>query len=119
MTHKIFIPGKFPSLNDYVDAERSNRYAGAKMKKEYTALAAGYFKALPNIDEPMYIQFTFIEQNSRRDPDNFVAFARKCILDGLQVAGKIPNDNMKWVTGWEDAWEIDKERFGVEVNISW
>ena len=30
----IEIPEKLPSLNEYINACRSNRYAGAKMKRE-------------------------------------------------------------------------------------
>lgn len=90
----------------------------AKMKKEWTDLSAQYFKKLPVIDEPVFIQFTWHESNSRRDPDNII-FAKKFILDGLVTSGKLENDNQKWIAGFEDVWDINKERVGVEVNISW
>lgn len=32
--YKFFIPGRLPGLNDYTAANRYNRYAGAKMKKD-------------------------------------------------------------------------------------
>lgn len=35
----MVIEGRFPSLNDYVDAERANRHVGAKMKRRETARA--------------------------------------------------------------------------------
>ena len=31
---KFTIKGRFPSLNEYTSANRSNRYAGSKMKKD-------------------------------------------------------------------------------------
>ena len=31
---KIVIPGTLPGLNEYTEANRKNRFAGAKMKKE-------------------------------------------------------------------------------------
>lgn len=119
MQFSTFISGRFPGLNDYSDAERTHYQKGGKMKKEWTDKAAESFKNMPPIDEPIFVQFLFVEKNYMRDPDNFVAFARKCILDGMQKAGKLPNDNMKWVTGWEDAWEVDKDNPGVKVTISW
>lgn len=32
--HKIIIPGTLPGLNDYIDAERSNKYQAAKLKRQ-------------------------------------------------------------------------------------
>ena len=33
MEYRLVIPGKLHNLNDYISAERSNRYIGAQMKK--------------------------------------------------------------------------------------
>lgn len=118
MVQSIFIPHKFPSLNDYIDAERKNRFMAAKIKKDETELAASYFKKLPSIDEPVFIQFVWREANTRRDPDNII-FAKKFILDGMVAAGYLPNDTQKWITGFDETWTIDKEKPGVEVILNW
>lgn len=118
MHYSVFIPGKFPSLNDYIQAERSNRYAGAKMKKEFTELVAKYFTKMPLVDEPVFVQFIWYEANTKRDFDN-VAFSKKFVLDGMVKSGKLPNDNQKWITGFEDAFQISKDKPGVEVHVSW
>lgn len=114
----VHIPHKFPSLNDYIGAERKHRMIAAKMKHEWTAIAAGCFKNIPKIDSPASIQFIWHEENSRRDPDNII-FAKKFILDGLVTSGALENDNQKWITGLSDSWEVNKERVGVDVNIEW
>lgn len=45
MNRKIVIPGELPSLNKYIDKERSNKFAGATLKRKATAFCAMYFKA--------------------------------------------------------------------------
>ena len=37
--HKLIIPGILPNANDYIGANRTNRYGAAKMKRQ--AEAAG------------------------------------------------------------------------------
>lgn len=118
MNAKVFIPHKFPSLNDYIGAERRNRFLGAKMKKEWTELSASYFNDLPVIDEQVHIQFIWREKNTRRDPDNII-FAKKFIMDGLVTAGKLPDDTQKWISGFDETWEIDKEKPGVLIHLNW
>lgn len=114
MTQIYFIPGKFPSLNEYIAAMNRNRHIGNKMKQTYTELVAWHSKALRPYDTPIEIHFTFQESNRKRDPDNIV-FAKKFILDGLVMAGVIPNDTQQWVKGFSDAWVIGEP--GVELRI--
>ncbi len=45
---KVVIKGELPSLNEYIKAERANRYAAAKLKKRYTALCSVYARASSN-----------------------------------------------------------------------
>lgn len=113
------IVGRFPSLNDYISAERRNRHIAAKMKRDETervkeaALAAG----IPTFSNPVTVSFKWIEPNTRRDVDN-VAFAKKFILDGLVNAGVLPSDSRKHVTGLKDDFsEVDKNNPRVVVTI--
>ncbi len=36
---KLIIPGRLPGLNEYITAERSKKYAGARMRKEAEILS--------------------------------------------------------------------------------
>lgn len=98
---KITIPMKLPSLNEYVNECRRNKFAGSTMKKRVQADIIWYLKKLPKYDKPIFIKFTWIEANRKRDLDN-VCFAKKFILDAMQELGIIPNDNSKYVTGFTD-----------------
>lgn len=112
----VYIPIKFPSLNEYVHSINRNVYSGNRMKREYTEAVALYSRNLKPITEPVYIHFEWHEKTTRRDKDN-VAFAKKFILDGLQEAGVLKNDNNQCVLGFTDTFVYDKTQ-GVKVTIS-
>src|SRR5574337_1510710 len=102
---KLVIEGQLPTLNEYINAERTNRFIAAKIKKEATEMVAWQAKKLPKIEAPADYTFTWYVANKRKDPDN-VAFATKFILDGLMAAGKLDNDSMKWVRSLTHFFEI-------------
>lgn len=99
---------KLPSLNEYINACRKNRYAGAEMKKRIESDIAYFIAKLPRFENPIKIHFHWIEGNKRRDLDN-IAFGKKFILDTLVKAGKLKDDNRKCVTGFIDTFEYGKE----------
>lgn len=99
---------KLPSLNEYVDACRANRYQGSKMKRETEFEIGLYIRRLPKFYKPVKISFLWIESNKRRDPDN-VCFAKKFILDALVKFGKLPDDNQQYVRGLTDTFDHGKE----------
>lgn len=105
---KIEIPMKLPSLNVYINECRKNKFAGAKMKKEIEDDISYFIKKLPRFKKPIKINFTWVEADKRRDFDN-VCFAKKFILDSLQKAGKLENDNRKWVVGFADSFELGED----------
>lgn len=110
-TEKVWtveIPYKFAGLNDYVLACRGNKFSGATMKKQTQKAITPYLKKLPEFKRPIRIDFTWTEANRRRDPDN-CCFAKKFILDVLVTLGKIPNDNMTYIKGFSDSFEVGKE----------
>ena len=102
---RVEIPMKLPSLNDYINECRRNRFAAAKMKNLVENDLAYFLNKIPTYQKPIKIHFTWIEKNAKRDLDN-VCFAKKFILDALQKCGKLANDNRKWVTGFTDSFEI-------------
>lgn len=96
----VIIKGKLPSLNEYIEAERTNRHIAAKIKRETDQLICWQIKQMKQIKAKIRIKFTWYEEKKRRDPDN-VRFAAKFILDAMQKCGKLPNDNAAWIDGFD------------------
>lgn len=97
------IQQKLPSLNEYVNANRRNRYAGAKFKEDIESVICMYiYTALQNKslipvgDVPCEIHIDWYERTKKRDADN-IQSSQKFILDALQKCGVIKNDNRKCV----------------------
>ena len=105
---KCEIHMKLPSLNEYVNACRSNRFQGGKMKKDLENDIGVYIAKLPRFEKPVKIHFHWVEGNKRRDLDN-VAFAKKFILDSMVKNGKLKDDNRKFVTAFTDTFEYSNE----------
>lgn len=105
---KVTIPMKLPSLNEYINECRKNKFAGSKMKKQVQEDIMWYLKRLPNYKNPIFIRFLWTEENRKRDLDN-VCFAKKFILDAMQELGKIPNDNAKYIQGFADFFYYGKK----------
>lgn len=99
------IPFRLPSLNEYINACRTNPHAGAKMKREWQEcvcnciLIAKSRKTLKKIENPCIVHFEFYEKSQRRDIDNVEAFAHKVILDAMVQMGIMANDNRNFVVG--------------------
>lgn len=105
---ELEIPYKFPSLNEYVNACRTNQYKGAEMKKRIERDISYFINGLPPFENPIKIHFHWIEGNKKRDLDN-ICFAKKFILDSMVKCGKLKDDNRKIVTGFTDSFSYDKE----------
>lgn len=102
------IPYKFPSFNEYVNACRQNRYAGANMKAKAEGDISYYINLLPIFKKTVKIHFHWIEGNKKRDYDN-ICFAKKFILDAMVKCGKLKDDNRKFVGGFQDSFSYGKE----------
>ena len=111
----VMIRGKLPSLNEYVKACRTNRYAGARMKDNMEQLIMWQLAILPYIKKPVFLRFTWYEKNKKRDKDN-VAFGKKFVLDAFQKSGKLPNDNNQFIAGFTDRFVYEKD-YGVLVEV--
>lgn len=120
---KFVIYGRLDSLNDYVLACRSQRYAGASMKKRnenkinQAIIQALEAKEIKRVNKyPCMLKITWYEPNKRRDVDNIV-FATKFILDALVNEGVLDNDSQKHVSGLAHDVKIDKLNPRIEVEI--
>ena len=104
MEYKVNIPLKYPSLNEYIRACRTNRFQGASMKQSCEQQTAIFLKKVPAVITPVEIAFHWVETDKRRDLDN-IAFAKKFILDAMVTQGIIPDDSQKYVVGLSDTFE--------------
>lgn len=113
---ELFIPIRFPNLNDYTKALKKHRLSGSNMKAEWTDLVVEWCKTkrLGHFTEPVFVEFHWYEPNKKRDMDN-VAFAKKFILDGLQKAGVITNDNPTWILGFSDRFYYEGKKAGIRI----
>ena len=95
---QLVIDGEFETLNPYINAERGNRYAAAKIKSAETLRVELSARFMPQVTEyPVIIHIEWYRSNERTDPDN-VDFARKFVLDGLVKAGILRNDTCKEIS---------------------
>lgn len=115
MANKIVVEGELCSLNEYINAERRNRFIAAKIKKEETALCEEKAKEYKIMNVPCALLFVWYVKNARKDADNIV-YSKKYVLDGLVRAGALQNDTQKYVRGFADIIKIDKERPRVEIH---
>lgn len=117
---KLTIKGELCGLNEYIAAHSRNRYVGGKIKKDETERvywACKEQKLKPVEAYPVHIQFVWWSKNNKKDIDN-VAFAKKFILDGLQMAGVLINDGRKQVNSFEDLFPISKDNPRCEITIT-
>lgn len=115
---KIIIEGRLPSLNEYICAERSNKYKAAKMKKDAENRICHEIKKHKNkkYTNKVYIHYLWVEKDYRRDKDN-IAFAKKFIQDSLVTMGVIRNDGWREIQGFTDDFSTDRKRPRVEIFI--
>lgn len=113
---KFTIPGELTDLNTYVNAERSNKYAGAKIKENNTNVCTLYAKRLPTITEQVEINITWYCESQKKDPDN-ISFGKKFLIDGLVKAGVLKNDGWKQIKGFTDKFVLDRNNPRIEVEI--
>ena len=115
---KIEIPFKLPSLNQYINECRKNKFAGANMKRQVENDIGYFINKLPKFEKPIKIKFIWVEENKKRDLDN-VCFAKKFILDSMVKAGKLKNDNRNYVIGFTDEFKYDvKPKVILEIKES-
>ena len=109
---KIRLDIEYPSLNEYIKAERSNKFYAADIKREYTCKTmAAVIEYRGLITRKADIHFEW--HTSRRvDPDN-LDFARKFVLDGFVKAGVLINDNQNYVGKLSSEVIKDKENFVI------
>ena len=121
MQYYFMINAKLPSLNEYINACRRNKYQAAKFKRDveeligWAIIEAKSKKMLQPTCKPLDIVIKWHCKTQRMDTDN-VQSSQKYILDALQKQKIIPNDNRKYVKQIYHQ-IIDDEKDFVEVFL--
>lgn len=116
---KIVVPGRFASLNDFIDANRRTHgrwNAGNSMKqKDQKTICSCIPRGLRF--KRIYIRYMYFEPNTKRDKDNISGYFHKVFQDALVQAGCIPNDGWKVIQGFSDRFDIDAKYPRIEILI--
>ena len=111
MEYLLTIPGRLDNLNDYISAERTNRYKGAKMKSKNEAIVnCAILQCMRGvrIEKPVHMKYRWYEKNKRRDKDN---------ISSLVYSHVLKNDGWKEITGFSDEFFVDADNPRIEVLI--
>lgn len=115
---RLIFEGRLPGLNEIIAANRSNRFQGAKQKRDVQQAlqVAWQGQVTKTYSCPVTVAVRFFEKDYRRDDDNVFA-GLKFILDALQEMGVIKTDAPKWCHVTPERF-VDKDRPRVEVEIN-
>lgn len=118
----VWIPVAFPGRNVAERAARANKYAGAELKKRFTAIACVYVRsAMPRGWVPLEkygVEFRWVCVSCRQDPDN-VTSGCKYVLDGMVRAGLVAGDGWRNVQAIKHSFTLDRKSGpGVEVVVT-
>lgn len=120
MEYKVTIPGRFRSMNEFIDANRIHKQKGNNMKKGDQNTICFYLMQQHrklHIDKPVKLIYTFYEPNKKRDLDNISGYFHKVFQDALVHCGIIHNDSWQYITGFSDDFKVDNKNPRIEVII--
>lgn len=117
---KLIIPGRLPGLNEYIEAERRNKYKAAQIKREaenIVMLCARQQLRGWKARGPVMMFYLWVEKDRRRDKDNVSGYGRKIIQDALVKGGFLKNDGWNDIEGFADDFAVDKGNPRIEIVI--
>jgi Holliday junction resolvase RusA-like endonuclease len=114
----ITIKGEFASLNEYINAERGNRYKAASIKKSAESDIMWQLKQYhcETLTGQYRVHFTWYTKDERTDADN-TSFAQKFLMDSLVKSGILKNDSRKHIVSLYHDFEVDKGNPRVEIDL--
>lgn len=120
MEYKVVIEGRFPSMNEFINANRTHKQKGNKMKQQSQddiswQLLQQHRKL--HIDKPIKLHYTFYEPNKKRDLDNISGYFHKVFQDALVHCGIIMDDSWHYISGYSDTFLVDNKKPRIEVII--
>lgn len=113
--------GQLPGLNEIIDENRRNKYAGAKQKRAWRhALELVFIIQMKEnhwqgCQRHATVKVDFYEPDRRRDDDN-VFGGLKIILDAMQDAKVIPKDSPKYCHVLPERF-YDKQNPRIEIKV--
>ena len=117
---KLIIKGRLHGLNEYISAERTNKYIAANMKSSDMEVVLWSAKASLRdwkASGRVRMKYKWYEPNQRRDMDNVSSWGRKVIQDALVEGGYLTNDGWKNISGFTDDFYVDRSNPRIEVEI--
>lgn len=122
MTKTAFIPAigndPLPGTNEMEDWARAHKMHAHKQRQKWKQHIMLSVLSLPKRKfKCVWITYTWIEKNRKRDPDNIAGF-KKVVLDGLVDACVIKTDGWRHVAGFTDVFKVDRTlKPGVFVTL--
>lgn len=120
MKQTLIIPGRLPSLNEYIEALNSSYKTGAKFKRNYQNIVC--WEILDQKIKPMLsaveINYLWIEPNMKRDWDNISGFGRKVINDALVEMRILKNDNQKHIKSISESFFLNRTKPRIIVELT-
>ena len=112
------IQSTLPTLNEYIDAERTNKYKASTLKKKATNTCKMYasqvYAKLRQPGKQYDLKIHWIVPNNKIDSDN-IFFAIKFILDGMVDAKLITKDGRKNIRNIAHSIETVKGKYLITV----
>jgi len=98
----IFICPLPPTLNEQIRFARANKFKSATTKKEWDSNIQRLIieQKIPRFPDKVWMLYEWRIKNLGRDPDNICGSA-KYINDGLEKAGVIVGDSLKYIYGYD------------------
>ncbi len=115
---KYNITTKLPTLNEYIQLERSHRYKASAVKKKYTDICGKFGlagKRGVKKDGKYSLILNWTTTTNKADPDN-IFFGIKFILDGLVKYKVLANDGRKNIQNIHHNIQTGK-KYNIEVNL--
>lgn len=111
---KIIINYKLDNWNDTVNVNRRNKYAAASKKKKEMDIVKKFLIGIKKIDKyPIKLNCTWHVKNIGSDLDNK---SLKAVLDAMQEAGILENDNINHIPEINHKAVKDKEDY-LELEV--
>jgi len=87
------------------------------VKTHYHKLIALKVRGIESIDEPYTTKYVYYYKNKGSDGSNVVSLVEKFLLDGLQEAGIVPEDNVLFHSSDGFRCVEDKKNPRVEIEV--
>jgi Holliday junction resolvase RusA-like endonuclease len=112
----IELPFLPPTLNEIINAARSDKYAAAEQKRRWTNEVADACRGSHQFKGQVSIDYLWRVKNTKRDPNNISA-GTKFIDDGLVAAKIITDDSLEVIVSVSHRYE-KAERDSVRITIT-